>query len=285
MNKALCVTTGILRTNEDGTPAPFRETLSFLKKAGFTEIDFDITTPMMLKDEWKEDFRTKLKEAAEAGVRVRYVHLPFDYPNKNTGYDWDQFYTASCRAIDMAVESGADCAVIHPRSFMKRDYDAEAEHEEALRFLEPYRNYAGKAGLTLALENMRGPGRSADACIQRYCTQVCDLIRLADELDMGICWDTGHANISAQGQLQSLLQIGHRLKEVHINDNYAEDDIHIAPFLGSVDWHEVAQGLKEIGYGGSLNLEVGCSRLPGGLRKAYADYMASSARLLADMIV
>ncbi len=275
----MCVTTGILPQN-----VPFGQRLSFLKRAGFEEADFDINASMMLADGWMEAFCRNLEEAKEAGIRIRYAHLPFDYPNQNTAYGWDEFYTASCRAIDMAVLAGADCAAIHPRTAMKRDYCAEKEHDEALSFLRPYCDYARHAGLSLALENMRGPGRSADRTILRYCTETTDLIRLADELGIGICWDTGHANISAQTQRESLLLVGKRLKMVHVNDNWAEDDIHLAPFLGNIAWPEVMGALKEIGYRGSMNLEVGCRRLPEGMRGAYAGYMAESARTLIGMM-
>ncbi len=280
----LCVTSGIIRQYENGEPVPFREVLAFLKRAGFGEIDLDITTPLMLRPDWESNFRCMLDEAASAQIRIRYAHLPFDYPNGNTEYDWDGFYTASCRAIRMAAVAGVDCAAIHPRAFMTRDYDASAEHEAALCFLTPYRDCAKQAGLTLALENSRGPGRSAPPEIRRYLTETDDLIQLADELDIGICWDTGHANISGQRQKESLFKIGGRLKMVHINDNWAEDDIHTAPFLGCVNWREVVEGLKAVGYSGSLNLEVGCNRLPANLRPVYAEYMASSARLLSDMM-
>lgn len=281
----LCVSSAINSRLEDGSLLPFVETLEFLKRAGFEEMDLDITTPMMLENDWERSFKTKVEAALKAGVRIRYAHMPFDYPNKNSGYGWDEFYNATCRAADMAVYAGADCAAIHPRTVCKTDYSSDEEHEKAKEFLLPYCEYATRAGLTLALENMRGAGKSASPEIKRYCTQVADLVRLADELGTGICWDTGHGNISGQGQLEALRLIGKRLKMVHINDNWGEDDIHIAPFLGNVNWTEVARGLKETGYSGSLNLEVGCNRLPDTLREAYAGYMAGSARKLADMIL
>ena len=280
----LCVSSAINSIREDGSLIPFAETLEFMKRAGFEEMDLDITTLMMLDNEWERCFKSKVEEASAAGIRVRYAHLPFDYPNKSNVYGWEEFYTASCRAVDMAVYAGVDCAAIHPRSVCKTDYSLEKEHVAAKEFLSPYCEYAKQAGLMLALENMRGAGRKASPEIKRYCTQVTDLIQLADELGIGICWDTGHGNISGQGQLESLRLIGKRLKMVHINDNWGEDDIHTAPFLGNICWTEVAQGLKEIVFCGSLNLEVGCNRLPDKLRETYANYMALSAQRLADMM-
>ena len=280
----LCVTVNIISRCTGGTQEEFREALVFLKNAGFEEIDFPFNTPMMLRENWREDVRAKGALAKEAGVHIRYAHLPFDYPKEDCGYGWEEFETASFRAMEMAKELGVDCAAIHPRTFMTREYDAEKEHEEAIRFLAPYCEYAKKIGLALGLENMRGPGQSAPKEILRYGTETDDLIRMADELGTGICWDTGHGNISAQPQKESLLKIGARLKMVHINDNFAEDDVHVAPFIGNVCWEETAAGLKGVNYQGSLNLEVNCRKLPEEVKAGYAAYMGQAAKKLASMI-
>ncbi len=278
----LCVSSHMLGTT--GSIEEFRETLAFNRQAGFEEIDFAFDTPMLLRDGWQETFRAKLAAAREAGVPIRYAHLPFDYPNAERGYGWKEFWLASCRAIDLAVEAGVDCAAIHPKTGLTREYDAEKEHEAVLTFLAPYCEYAKKAGLQLGIENMRGPGQSAPREIRRYCTETADLIQVADELGTGICWDTGHAHISAQPQTESLMKVGKRLKMVHINDNFAEDDVHIAPFIGTVKWDEVAAGLRAAGYQGSMNLEVTSRKRPEEIRMEYALYMAASARKLVKML-
>lgn len=280
----LCVSSDIVTHRKDGSPLPFREALHFLREAGFEEIDHGFTTPSLLSENWKEDFLGKISAAREEGIRFRYTHLPFDYPGVDSTYGWEEFRLASIRAMELSVLAEADCAAIHPRTSMTRDYDAARERDAALGFLSLYRDEAEKAGLALALENMRGPGKSAPKEILRFGTETADLIKLADDLGIGICWDTGHANISAQRQEESLLLIGSRLRMVHVNDNFAEDDVHIAPFLGNTDWAGVARGLKGIGYEGSLNLEVTCNRRPEPLRADYARYMAASARLLVSMI-
>ena len=105
-------------------------------------------------------------------MRIRYAHLPFDYPNGKSPYDWEDFLEASRRAIGLAVEAGVDCAAIHPRTAMTREYDAEKEHENAVAFLAPYCALVEEAGLVLALENMRGPGQGAPKEIKRCGTQT-----------------------------------------------------------------------------------------------------------------
>ncbi len=280
----LCVSSGIIARRPDGAPIPLEEALRFLKEAGFEEIDYGCGAKKLLEADWRAAFEQHLRLCDAAGVRVRYAHLPFSYPAEDDEAGWQDFRLASGRAIELAALAGVDCAAIHPRTSMTRVYDHDEEHDRALAFLIPYRDLADKAGLTLALENMRGAGQSAPQAIHRYGTETGDLMRLAEELDVGVCWDTGHGNISGQNQLKSLKLIGGRLKMVHLNDNFAEDDVHIAPFLGNVRWQDVVDGLKAVNYQGSLNLEVNCNKLPEDMRAPYAAFMAAGARRLRDMM-
>ena len=277
----LCVTTKLLR-QRDGEPVPFGEMLSLMKAAGFSEMDYCFRVPGLLLPDWRENFRAQLRQAADRGIRLRYVHLPYDYP-KGEG-SWEDFRLATFRAMELAVEGGADCAAIHPRAILTRDYDPEREYAASVDFLTPYREEAGRQGLRLALENMRGPGQSRKHELFRFGSETAEIIRLADEMEMGVCWDTGHGNISGQDPRTSLAAVGKRLCLVHIDDNCEEDDIHLAPFLGTVDWQGVVEGLRAAGYSGSLNLEVSCDKRPGSTQTAYAMYLGEAARHLADML-
>ena len=78
--------------------------------------------------------------------------------------------------------------------------------------------------------------------------------------------------------------MGSRLRMVHLNDNFREDDIHLAPFLENADWQGVAAGLRAVGYRGSLNLEVTCNRFPEEMQPAYLACMAAAARRLERMM-
>ncbi|MBO4368181.1 MAG: sugar phosphate isomerase/epimerase [Clostridia bacterium] len=279
----LCVTSGICSKLQDGTPLPFQASVDMAVEAGFEEFDMGLNSKLMLREDWQTEIALREEAMSKAGIRVRYVHIPFDYPRDGTDEDWERFTLASMRAIDQAAAWGADCAAIHPRCFMTAEYDADSEYADAVAFLRPYCEHASKRGLQLGIEIMRGAGASAPARIRRFATDTDVLIRLADEMGTGICWDTGHANISLQDQGKCIRKVGKRLKMVHINDNFAEDDVHLAPFLGRIGWDEVVKALREIGYAGSMNLEVNSNRLPESLRRPYTAYMAASGRLLIEM--
>ena len=281
----LCVTSKIHSRTADGHPIPFAETVEFIVNTGFRQIDYGFSMADLRQPDAEKAFDERLTLCEKTGIRIRYAHLPYDYPNAQDADGWQVFYAATCLAMKLAVRAGTECAAIHPRTFMTRDYDPLSEYQTAIRFLLPYRDAAEQAGLTLALENMRSPGASAPKALKRFGTDVRDVIRMADELRTGICWDTGHAHISGQKQRVSLNMIGNRLKMVHLNDNEAEDDIHLSPFLGTVPWTDVLNGLKEVGYQGALNLEVSCNRLPEEVRPAYAQVMTAAARKLNKMLI
>ena len=278
----LCVTSKLNARTPDGRPIPFAEGAALAAQAGFTQMDYGFSAAALLDDGWKQKALTDWEIAKSVGLTLRYAHLPYDYPKAEK--DWPNFFKASCRAIDLACLFEVECAAIHPCTAMVRDYNRSEVREETLTFLHPYCEYAKQAGLVLALENMRGAGKSVGKSIVRYATEVNDLWDLAETLNIGICWDTGHGNISMQEQYTSIKKIEPRLKMMHFNDNFAEDDIHLAPFLGTVDWDSITEALHEIGFAGAVNLEVMCNKRPMALRKAYASYMGQAAKLLHEML-
>ena len=279
----LCVTSGIVEKTYAGTPVPFAETVEFAKNAGFEEFDLGLKAGELLRDDWEYLLEQKALTVSDAGMKIRYVHIPYDYPKPEAAEEWERFSLATERAIKKINYLGADCAAIHPRSYMTTDYDEDVEYGEAYKFLAPYCELAHRENAVLAIEIMRGPGASAPSKMRRFGMDTDVLIELADKLDESICWDTGHANISLQKQRKSILKIGNRLKMVHVNDNFMEDDVHLAPFLGNINWSETISALKEIGYTGSMNLEVKCNKQPDELRPAYAAYMAECGKYLIRM--
>lgn len=79
-----------------------------------------------------------------------------------------------------------------------------------------------------------------------------------DELSkVGICFDTGHANLlDAPGMLSIM---GHRVITTHVHDNHGSGDEHLFPFQGSIDWEGLMRVFRKIDYRGSFVYEVGLS--------------------------
>ena len=275
----LCVTSTIIPNGN----MTWEETAAFAKSVGFDEFDLMLNVPGMTCEDWEKKLAERAEVCAKAGIRIRFIHTPFDYPALDDAEGWERFRLAEMRAIGKIRELGADCAAIHPRTYMKTDYDADEEHRMAVEFLSPYVEHAQKTGAVLALENGRAPGCEAHHKLRRYGCDLDEFLALADEMGLGVCWDTGHANTAMLNQYKALKKVGKRLLEVHINDNFGNDDQHTAPFCGNVDWKAVTAALREIGYTNSMNLEVSCKREPPEMYRAYAEYMSASARQLVRM--
>jgi sugar phosphate isomerase/epimerase len=87
-----------------------------------------------------------------------------------------------------------------------------------------------------------------------------------------------------EDQYEPLLKLGHRLHCTHINDNLGADDLHLAPFSGTVKWESVIQALRDINYPGALNLEIGLNNsAPDCLKDAGAKYALETLRTLLTL--
>jgi sugar phosphate isomerase/epimerase len=103
-------------------------------------------------------------------------------------------------------------------------------------------------GVRLALEVI--PNRLADA------QSLVDL--LEDELDLerlGLCLDTGHANIL--GDVSEAVEIaGGYVIATHLHDNDGRADAHQVPFTGGIDWPTVLMAFRKVGYEGTWIFEL-----------------------------
>lgn len=85
-----------------------------------------------------------------------------------------------------------------------------------------------------------------------------DLLRLIAEFDgdeIGVCLDTGHANLA--GDIYDLpRQIGSHLRMLHVHDNRGRHDDHLPPGQGHIDWHLLMSRLAEQRFEGPLILEL-----------------------------
>jgi sugar phosphate isomerase/epimerase len=60
---------------------------------------------------------------------------------------------------------------------------------------------------------------------------------------LGICFDTSHANLT-DDPYELLRNYGNRLLTTHISDNRGENDDHLLPYEGEINWQEIVPSLK-----------------------------------------
>ena len=259
-----------------------RQGLLFHKKAGFDAADFPSALFKLMGENWEKYLAIALKDAAEIGIRFELCHLPFGVHMNSAPEVEETFNKGVHYAIDAAAFLGVDYAVLHPNTttIPLADFDRQAHYDAVMAHLTPFAEHAAKAGLNIVVENMRIV--HGNVPVHRYCGDPEELCEIADALGIGVCWDFGHAHINGLKQSEALAYVGSRLKVLHVNDNFAGDDIHLPPFVGKVDWQDAMQGLSEVGFKGLLNYEISTAGKPAGVREAFAGYLIDAAKELMN---
>ena len=231
------------------TKDPEEAILEFEKDGlGVTELSSEhITTLLEREGDLAEIGRDFANFSLQHGVKILQAHIIFPSPIVTDLGEIDHIE----RQLKLLSAIGVKAGVLHCDEMMKTD----ATYEEKLRKnIEALKALAKKAegyGTTICLENMQHTFSSID-----------DLNYVIDEVGsdvFGICLDTGHLNVTGTStQREFILKAGKRLKALHIANNDGTADQHLAPFTrGSVDFFEVVKTLREIGYEGIFNYEIG----------------------------
>lgn len=271
--------------------------VDFIADVGFDGIDISFDKIDVYEDSMRSVCYSLADRAAARGLILPVCHLPFYMPDPD---DDSAMYCFSCeikKGIEMAELMKIPEAVIHPivRHSMRCGY--ESWLVKNLDFLAPLRTFAFSKGVRLAVENMAGipycdlRGRSLAGDIV-FGSRAEDLLLLAEKLDMGVCWDTGHANLTGLCQSGALSVLRDRIEMMHLHDNDGKKDKHLLPMCprGSIDWSDVAEGMRSVGFtarqGSYLDFELSTSHMSdnGDERRAFAAEVLKTAVRFATML-
>lgn len=194
----------------------------------------------------------KLREIAEACNIEFMVHSPFADINIATPNPvlqktiWKRLETSMMHASQLqsrlwVFHPGLKTAVtpFYPGSDWKLNMDSVKQLQEM----------AEKHGVEIAIENVPEP-------FPFILKSVKDFTRFLDELDdaLYLVLDVGHANINQQIQA-FITTFSDKIAHVHASDNKGDYDAHLGIGDGTVNWTEVAEALKSIGYQGAVIVE------------------------------
>jgi Sugar phosphate isomerases/epimerases len=271
-----------------------------IKNSGYDSVDFNLYDfcqpdgPMMAST-WKMWVDEVLKATREAGLIVGQIHALFGLfaaPDLTYEPPGEIFY----RNIEACALLECSELVFH-QVFYRAVVDTKELRDKLMAYntrwfkelLVPAKRY----GIHIDLEN------TFDRRPQPYnppFSTASDLIELAETIgdeSIGICLDTGHANIMSFDIMAMIRAFGSKLRVLHLNDNLGSiepcsgqpvvSDQHFFPGTGIIDFPKVFTALKEIGYNGIINLEPGefLTRLPISVRNASMAGGASIARAFA----
>ncbi len=89
---------------------------------------------------------------------------------------------------------------------------------------------------------------------------VADGLRMIREINserLGICFDTGHANVNGEDLGQVMRDLRGVPTHIHIDDNLGDSDAHMIPGDGRIDFVALARALRENDFRGFVSAELG----------------------------
>ncbi|MBI3462274.1 MAG: sugar phosphate isomerase/epimerase [Planctomycetes bacterium] len=152
------------------------------------------------------------------------------------------------RTLEWLALAGGSRLVVHP-GVLSEPADTTQRRGALLDSLAALAPEAAGHGVFLCVENLP-PG-----CFPG--SHMADNAAIVAELTashVGLCLDTGHANIVADVAGEARVA-GRHLRTTHVHDNDGRRDEHLLPGLGTVRWAEFSVVLAEIGYDGVIMLE------------------------------
>jgi len=179
--------------------------------------------------------------------------------------------------MEISAKLGVKTVTIHPGRFFGEPTDEEAARVRELNVagFREIRQKAEELDLTISIENL---GRH----LPRTAAELLDLIDAIDRPGIGVTFDTSHANMAGIDMPAAIRELGERLTAVHISDNHGENDEHLIPGDGKIDWPPIMEALRDVGFGGTLNFEIpGVCHLDPAFRKLKARH----AREVADHLI
>jgi sugar phosphate isomerase/epimerase len=232
-----------------------------------------------------ESFRNLRKLCEKLGILIHQMHGPMFNTCEDPSKLKEHMEEAE-RALRWAGTLGVRWVVLHPGSAPSSEDERDLE-EVKRRNLDVFGKLADTAreiGLGIAIENTADRNDQGRRVFGATTYELLSLVRTLGPEVMGICWDTGHANVQKLNQYKAIKALGGYLVATHIDDNDSSSDQHLLPFEGNIDWKEVMRALHEVNYDGFFNLEVGGAmhRVPLSVRVEKARYALELTKSLIE---
>jgi D-psicose/D-tagatose/L-ribulose 3-epimerase len=160
------------------------------------------------------------------------------------------------RAIDCCEAAGADLlggplyAAIGKFSGKP---PTESEWEGSVDALQTAADYAARAGVTLVFEFLN----RFEIYLLNDTAQTARYARCVARPNVGVHYDTFHANIEEKDVALAIENAGAAIRHVHVSENDRS-----TPGRGQVRWSETFAALRRVGYDGWLTIEAFGAALP-----------------------
>jgi len=272
-----------------------KESFSLVKDAGFDALEIDLSRGIggaaLRSDNWK-DGMISIRNAAEVnGLEIVSAHAPHDPrlyipENEPSAEERACFDALLVRSAEAAKLLGAGILVVHPvDDLINAEYDSAVNLETNKKYLGGVVAEAEKYGIKIAVENVYYS--SAYRLRRRYGESAEDVIKLADALGAGICWNCGHAHPVTMDQARAVKKIGERMILMHLSDSRGHTDAGLPPMIGggNIKWEQIMPAVAEIGFEGYavLTAESYLPMMPRALQPDAAAFARTVCRRLEEL--
>jgi sugar phosphate isomerase/epimerase len=243
----------IFYKNEPLTPAVLEE----LRSAGMECVELTDYHPnwSYLKVSWLKQLRQDLENTGLA-VNSLHTHIAWFDPDLLLSHAdpvrRERAVEVYLRAVDAQAILGCPILVTHDIVIPQAEEVGEAEHlnrrSAFVESLARVAEYAATAGIEIAIENGTR-GYSADT------RNLCGMIADTGADNIGICIDTGHANLHPPAA-DHICAAGDTLITLQIDDSSDHANQHTLPGRGTSDWPSLMRALTEVRYTGNFVYEL-----------------------------
>lgn len=235
-----------------------RAILAELKAMDIGGITIVCPNPAKPDPDWPEYARRLAAAVDDAGFGVS-CHAP----TADISATSPETRAAAVKQVADAVELVGSCVpnvtfVVHPEDFKPQRIlgDDQARMTACRQSLEQLVAVAAPSGGRIAVENMRARPDAANRT-GMLTRQLTEIIKGTDARHLGICLDTGHANISEKGLVaEAFRDNADRIIHIHYDDNDGVEDSHLQPGEGTIDFAAFFAAVKAAGYANMVELEV-----------------------------
>lgn len=270
------------------TDKNYTEGIKKMKEHGYDCMDFrDFMCPdsefySMDQKQFVEYFSEFRKAADCIGVNVWQMHSM--WPQDDTTEKSRALVIEKSKlAIKAAGILGCKYFIIHP--VLPYGWGDEPTIEEAHKLTVERINellpFAKKEGVVICLENIPLPKGHSFSTMQEFK----DVVRAISDSNVKLCYDTGHCNVIAENQYESIKLFGDDLATLHVHDDINHQDRHLIPYQGQIDWQEIVKALGRIGFNGCVSLETSVGlATPEPMKEQMQKAVANIARFIALQI-
>ncbi|RJS92635.1 sugar phosphate isomerase/epimerase [Candidatus Bathyarchaeota archaeon] len=260
---------------------PLKSALKHIRNAGFTEVEINADKTHLDPRVFPRSELSSLKNLLnDLGLHPNSAHAPIDGVDlsaqnvdiKNRSIDLLVKTLEYCRAIDCPI------LVVHPNHSDSISLGREVMKKNSIENLRIVVKKAEDLGVKIAIENMINVGG------ERFGSRISDLKEIIMNIGspyLGICFDSGHANLQAASSdisiRDEIIDAGEYLWTLHIHDNDGSRDQHLPPGDGNIDWGLVIRTLREANYKGVFMMEI--------QERGDPDYLAERCLRIATEII